>query len=48
MLPALVQENLPRLTRAIKLLPGDPRPDAAMILAEELATITATRIAKPR
>ena len=41
MLPALVQENLPRLTRAIKLLPGDPRPDAAAILAEELATITA-------
>ena len=41
MLPALVQENLPRLTRAIKLLPGDPRPDAAVILAEELATITA-------
>jgi len=41
MLPALVQENLPRLTRAIKLLPGDARPDAAVILAEELATITA-------
>ena len=41
MLPALVQENLPRLTRAIKLLPGDPRPDAAVVLAEELATITA-------
>jgi hypothetical protein len=41
MLPALVKENLPRLTRAIKLLPGDERPDAAVILADELAGITA-------
>jgi len=41
MLPALVRENLPRLTRAIKLLPGDPRPDAAVMLADELAGITA-------
>ncbi|QGZ41603.1 hypothetical protein IP92_00575 [Pseudoduganella flava] len=41
MLPALVRENLPRLTRAIKLLPGDTRPDAAVILADELSGITA-------
>lgn len=41
MLPALVRENLPRLTRAIKLLPGDPRDDAAVTLADELAGITA-------
>ncbi|MES2257337.1 MAG: hypothetical protein V4724_02405 [Pseudomonadota bacterium] len=41
MLPALVRENLPRLTRAIKLLPGDPRPDVAAILADELTGITA-------
>jgi hypothetical protein len=41
MLPALVKVSLPRLTRAIKLLPGDARPDAAVVLAEELATITA-------
>lgn len=41
MLPALVKENLPRLTRAIQLLPGDPRPDAAAILADELTGITA-------
>jgi hypothetical protein len=41
MLPALVKESLPRLTRAIKLLQGDPRPDAAFILADELTGITA-------
>jgi hypothetical protein len=41
MLPALVKESLPRLTRAIKLLPGDERADAAVILAEELSGITA-------
>jgi hypothetical protein len=41
MLPALVRDNLPRLTRAIKLLPGDTRPDAAVMLADELAGITA-------
>lgn len=41
MLPALVRENLPRLTRAIRLLPGDTRPDAAVTLADELAGITA-------
>ncbi|WP_342120615.1 hypothetical protein [Pseudoduganella sp. OTU4001] len=41
MLPALVKESLPRLTRAIKLLPGDDREDAAVILAEELSGITA-------
>jgi hypothetical protein len=38
---ALVKENLPRLTRAIRLLPGDTRPDAAVILADELSGITA-------
>lgn len=41
MLPALVIEKLPRLVRAIKLLPGDERPDAAVILADELTGITA-------
>lgn len=41
MLPAIVVENLPRLVRAIKLLPGDPRPDAALNLADELTGITA-------
>jgi hypothetical protein len=41
MLPAIVAENLPRLVRAIKLLPGDPRPDVAINLADELAGITA-------
>lgn len=38
---ALVKENLPRLTRAIRLLPGDHAPDAAVILADELSGITA-------
>lgn len=41
MLPALVVENLPLLTRAIKLLATDPRPDAAANLADELTGITA-------
>ena len=41
MLPALVVENLPRLIRAIKLLAHDPRPDAAVNLADELTGITA-------
>jgi hypothetical protein len=41
MLPALVKESLPRLVRAIKLLPGDERPEAAVILADELTGITA-------
>jgi len=41
MLPALVVENLPRLIRAIKLLAHDPRPDAALNLADELTGITA-------
>ncbi|MFA9217838.1 MAG: hypothetical protein ACEQSK_12140 [Sphingomonadaceae bacterium] len=41
MLPALVVENLPRLTRAIKQLAGDPREDAALDLADELTGITA-------
>lgn len=40
MLPAIVVENLPRLVRAIKLLPGDPREDAALNLADELTGIT--------
>ena len=38
---ALVKENLPRLTRAIRLLPGDHAPDAAVMLADELSGITA-------
>jgi hypothetical protein len=41
MLPALVVENLPRLTRAIKQLATDPREDAAVNLADELTGITA-------
>ena len=41
MLPAIVVENLPRLVRAIKLLPNDPRQDAALDLADELTGITA-------
>jgi len=41
MLPALVVESLPRLTRAIKLLASDPREDAALHLADELSGITA-------
>ena len=41
MLPALVVENLPRLTRAIKQLATDTREDAAVNLAEELTGITA-------
>ncbi|HEU4843789.1 MAG TPA: hypothetical protein VFT05_05965 [Burkholderiaceae bacterium] len=41
MLPAIVVENLPRLTRAIKQLATDPRPDAAFNLADELTGITA-------
>jgi hypothetical protein len=44
MLPALVVENLPRLTRAIKQLasyPDEGREDAAMNLADELTGITA-------
>ncbi|CAM2800712.1 hypothetical protein ACWYXK_20810 [Janthinobacterium lividum] len=41
MLPAIVVENLPRLVRAIKLLPRDPREDAALNLADELTGITA-------
>ncbi|MBA5636957.1 hypothetical protein H3H37_07810 [Duganella sp. LX20W] len=41
MLPAIVVETLPRLTRAIKLLATDSRPDAAVNLADELTGITA-------
>lgn len=41
MLPAIIAENRPRLIRAIKLLAADPRPDAAVNLADELAGISA-------
>ncbi|HJU99423.1 MAG TPA: hypothetical protein VJ752_02625 [Burkholderiaceae bacterium] len=41
MLPAIVVETLPRLTRAIKCLATDTRPDAAVNLADELTGITA-------
>ncbi|UVW30362.1 hypothetical protein [Massilia sp. H6] len=41
MLPALVIEKLPRLVRAIKLLPEEATPDEAAVLADELCGITA-------
>ena len=41
MLPALVSESLPRLTRAIKLLASEPDGDVALGLADELSGITA-------
>ena len=41
MLPAIVIEKLPRLVRAIKLLPAEATPDEAAILADELSGITA-------
>ncbi|WP_072787293.1 hypothetical protein [Duganella sacchari] len=41
MLPALVVENLPRLTRAIQQLAAHPDDDAAYTLADELTGITA-------
>jgi hypothetical protein len=41
MLPAIVIERLPRLVRAIKLLPTEATPDEAAILADELSGITA-------
>jgi hypothetical protein len=41
MLPAIVVEKLPRLVRAIKLLPARGAGEDAEILAEELAGITA-------
>ena len=41
MLPAIVIEKLPRLVRAIKLLPTEADPDEAIGLADELASITA-------
>lgn len=41
MLPALVVESLPRLVRAIKCLPARAGEDEAVILADELAGITA-------
>jgi len=41
MLPALVIEQLPRLVRAIKLLPGEATLEEALILADELSGVTA-------
>lgn len=41
MLPAIVVETLPRLTRAIKQLAAHPDDDAAYTLADELTGITA-------
>lgn len=41
MLPAIVIEKLPRLVRAIRLLPTDATADEAVILADELSGITA-------
>ncbi|MBD8532011.1 MULTISPECIES: hypothetical protein [unclassified Massilia] len=41
MLPAIVIEKLPRLVRAIKLLPTQADADEAIGLADELASITA-------
>ena len=41
MLPAIVIEKLPRLIRAVKLLPGNADEEEAGILADELAGITA-------
>jgi len=41
MLPAIVIEQLPRLVRAIRLMPAKADPEASIGLAEELAGITA-------
>jgi hypothetical protein len=41
MLPAIVIEKLPRLVRAIKLLPNEATPDETAVLADELSGITA-------
>jgi len=41
MLPALVIEKLPRLVRAIKLLPQEANADEAIALADELSGVTA-------
>ena len=41
MLPALVIEKLPRLVRAIRLLPLEATPDETEVLADELSGITA-------
>jgi hypothetical protein len=41
MLPAIVVEKLPRLVRAIRLLPGEATPEEALALADELSGITA-------
>lgn len=41
MLPAIVIEKLPRLVRAIKLLPSQASADEAIALADELASVTA-------
>ena len=41
MLPAIVIEKLPRLVRAIRLLPGEATEEEAAVLADELSGITA-------
>jgi hypothetical protein len=41
MLPAIVIEKLPRLVRAIKLLPSQANADEAIALADELSSVTA-------
>jgi len=41
MLPAIVIEKVPRLIRAVRLLPSNANADAATVLADELAGITA-------
>lgn len=41
MLPAIVIEKLPRLIRAIKLLPTEATADEAIALADELSSVTA-------
>ena len=41
MLPAIVIEKLPRLVRAIKLLPSQADADEAIALADELSSVTA-------
>jgi hypothetical protein len=41
MLPAIVIEKLPRLIRVLKLMPGNASDEEALMLADELAGITA-------
>ncbi|QOY95660.1 hypothetical protein IM543_07385 [Massilia sp. UMI-21] len=41
MLPAIIIEKLPRLVRAIRLLPGEATPEETAVLADELSGITA-------